>query len=66
MHYCGWRKESVVPIAEEEAVIVWDAPHKIEHFIRRATFETAKPFGFLSLPRRDQSLRKLMKGYSSA
>jgi hypothetical protein len=35
-------------IAEESAVIVWDALSKTQHFIRRATFETAAPnFGFL-------------------
>lgn len=37
-----------VAIAEEEALIVWDAAHKTEHFVRRAAFDTAAPsFGFL-------------------
>jgi hypothetical protein len=37
-----------VEIAEESAVIIWDASSKTEHFIRRATFKTdAKDFGFL-------------------
>jgi hypothetical protein len=39
---------SRVEIAEESAVIIWDAPSKTEHFIRRASFKTgAKDFGFL-------------------
>lgn len=38
----------VVNIADEAALIVWDASQHIEHFIRRATFRTsAKDFGFL-------------------
>jgi hypothetical protein len=41
------RGEAVIPIAEEEAIIVWDANRKVEHFIRRATFDAEKPFGFL-------------------
>ena len=37
-----------VEIAEEEAVIIWDAEHKIEHFIRKAEFmSSARAFGFL-------------------
>jgi len=37
-----------VQIADEEAVIVWDAAHHVEHFIRRAGFHsTARAFGFL-------------------
>lgn len=37
-----------VAIADEEAIIVWDAATKTEHFIRRAQFgSTAKRFGFL-------------------
>jgi len=37
-----------VLVAAEEAIIVWDAAKKTEHFIRRAQFEsTAKDFGFL-------------------
>ena len=37
-----------VAINEESALIVWDAEHKIEHFIRKATFQTtASHFGFL-------------------
>jgi len=37
-----------VRIAEESAVIFWDAENKTEHFIRRARFETTSPdLGFL-------------------
>lgn len=37
-----------VAIADEEAVIVWDAATKTEHFIRRAQFDSTAPsFGFL-------------------
>lgn len=37
-----------VRIVGEEALIVWDPVHHIEHFIRRGDFETAAPsFGFL-------------------
>jgi hypothetical protein len=39
---------ATVAVAAESAIIVWDEATKIEHFIRRATFETtAKDFGFL-------------------
>jgi len=39
---------ATVEIAEEEAAIVWDAEHHVEHFIRRAEFRsTARAFGFL-------------------
>lgn len=41
-------KGIAIRIANEEAVIVWDAAHHREDFIRRATFLTqAKNFGFL-------------------
>jgi hypothetical protein len=37
-----------IEIHTETALIVWDAEHKVEHFIRKATFETtAHHFGFL-------------------
>jgi len=37
-----------VGIANESALIIWDADTKTEHFIRRATFDTkADDFGFL-------------------
>jgi hypothetical protein len=37
-----------VAIANETALIVWDADSKTQHFIRRATFDTkAEDFGFL-------------------
>jgi hypothetical protein len=37
-----------VHIAEESAIIVWDAAAKREHFVRRASFRTsAQDFGFL-------------------
>jgi hypothetical protein len=42
------RPENYVRIAEETAIIVWHAPTKTQHFIRRATFNTRAPdFGFL-------------------
>jgi len=41
-------KGAIVETADEEAVIVWDAAHHVEHFIRKAAFHsTAKAFGFL-------------------
>jgi hypothetical protein len=37
-----------VSIFDESAIIVWDATTKTEHFIRRASFQTAvKEFGFI-------------------
>src|SRR4051812_8458581 len=37
-----------IRIAEESALIVWDPVKKIEHFIRRAAFDTkSADFGFL-------------------
>jgi len=37
-----------VAIAEESAIILWDAASKTQHFIRRASFQTAaQDFGFL-------------------
>lgn len=37
-----------IHIAEESAIIIWDAAAKTQHFIRRASFETkAKDFGFI-------------------
>lgn len=42
------REGEEVRIAEESAVIVWDAANSTQHFIRRARFDTkAKDFGFL-------------------
>lgn len=42
------REGEEVRIAEESAVIVWDAANSTQHFIRRASFDTkAKDFGFL-------------------
>ncbi len=39
---------ATVRIAQESALILWDAASKTEHFIRRATFDTkAADFGFL-------------------
>ena len=41
-------KGATVEIADEEAAIVWDADHHVEHFIRKAAFHSnAKAFGFL-------------------
>ena len=37
-----------VAIADESAIIIWDAANKTQHFIRRASFQSAAPdFGFL-------------------
>src|SRR5213593_363344 len=37
-----------ISIAEESAIIVWDPVRKVQHFIRRAAFDTKSPdFGFL-------------------
>jgi len=37
-----------VSIASEEALIVWNAQKKVEHFVRRASFRTeSRDFGFL-------------------
>ena len=37
-----------IEINTETALIVWDAEHQVEHFIRKATFETAaNHFGYL-------------------
>jgi len=42
------RSNEVVQVQYEDALIVWDARTKTEHFIRRADFQTAaKDFGFL-------------------
>ena len=39
---------SIVEVAEESAIIVWDEQNGMEHFIRRATFRSdAANFGFL-------------------
>lgn len=41
-------KGATVEIADEEAVIFWDAEHHVEHFIRKAAFRSSAPaFGFL-------------------
>ena len=47
---CGipWRHGQPVSVDSEDALIVWDAATKTEHFVRRANFRTAaKDFGFL-------------------
>jgi len=42
------RQGQFVQIADESAIIIWDAESKTQHFIRRATFQTeADDFGFL-------------------
>ncbi len=42
------RPGQFVRIAEESAIIVWDETTRVQHFIRRATFDTEAPdFGFL-------------------
>jgi len=39
---------ALVEIVDEEALIVWDAPNQVEHFVRRASFRTeASQFGFI-------------------
>jgi hypothetical protein len=41
-------ENQIVRIDAEDALIVWDAESKTEHFIRRASFDTqSKDFGFL-------------------
>ena len=50
VHGCAsvWRPGETVVVAEESALILWDAAQKIQHFIRWAAFETkAADFGFL-------------------
>lgn len=38
----------VVPVAGEEALIVWDEAHHLEHFVRRASFDgVSEDFGFI-------------------
>lgn len=40
--------EPYIRIAEESAIIVWNSTKKLQHFIRRASFDTKSPdFGFL-------------------
>lgn len=42
------RPEDYIRIAEESAIIIWDPVKKVEHFVRRAAFDTKSPdFGFL-------------------
>ena len=42
------RHGEAVQLAQESAIIIWDAKSKTQHFIRRATFTSAaKDFGFL-------------------
>jgi hypothetical protein len=42
------REGDSVHVSEESAIIIWDTGSKTQHFIRRATFDTAaKDFGFL-------------------
>lgn len=50
VHGCAaaWRGSEPVGIAEEGAVIIWDAARKVQHFIRWAGFDSEAPdFGFL-------------------
>jgi hypothetical protein len=45
---CAVASVDPVAMAAEEALVVWDAEARVEHFVRRASFETgAKDFGFL-------------------
>jgi hypothetical protein len=42
------RQEASVALAEESAIVIWDARNSIQHFIRWASFATNEPdFGFL-------------------
>jgi hypothetical protein len=42
------REGASIRVVGEEALIVWDPVHQIEHFVRRGDFETDAPsFGFL-------------------
>jgi hypothetical protein len=44
----AWRGAEPVQIASEEALIVWDAPRKLQHFVRTAEFHGGSgTFGFL-------------------
>lgn len=46
--YVAPRPGDQVQIAQETAVIIWDAEHQTEHFIRQGTFATSsRDFGFL-------------------
>jgi len=46
--YIAPRPGDQVQIAQETAVILWDAEHRVEHFIRQGTFATSsRDFGFL-------------------
>ncbi|BBM86620.1 DUF2330 domain-containing protein [Candidatus Uabimicrobium amorphum] len=49
LHACATVSAKVpVEIADESAIIIWDEENKIQHFIRRASFQTeAEHFGFL-------------------
>ncbi len=41
-------RAQTVHVSTEEALIVWDAEHGVEHFVRRALFDTtATTFGFI-------------------
>lgn len=44
----AWRGGEPVQIASEEALVVWDAERRLEHFVRAATFQGGPAtFGFL-------------------
>jgi hypothetical protein len=44
----AWRGGDPVQIASEEALVVWDAERRLEHFVRSATFQGGPAtFGFL-------------------
>jgi len=44
----AWSGDEAVQIAGEEALIVWDAERRLEHFVRTATFQGGpRSFGFL-------------------
>ncbi|HBH52038.1 MAG TPA: hypothetical protein DDY91_09110 [Planctomycetaceae bacterium] len=46
--YVAPRPGDYVQIAQETAVILWDAEHQVEHFIRQGSFATSsRDFGFL-------------------
>jgi hypothetical protein len=44
----AFKEGNPVAVAGESAIIIWDAPTRTQHFIRRASFDTAAAdFGFL-------------------
>lgn len=70
---CGipWHHGQPVTVSSEDALIVWDAAAKTEHFVRRANFRTqAKDFGFLvptpTLPKLEEADESIFATLSAA